>query len=1036
MEDIKTLREYARQVEQALSKGDATEHTHRPALQALLEAAEEGVTATNEPKRIACGAPDFRVCRGETTVGYVEAKDVWKSLDAIEKDSERTKPRTQDGEQLRRYRESLGNLVFTNYLEFRWFVDGTERGLARTGTVTPAGKVAFSEAGAEGVLELLRGFYALKVPSVGTPKELAERMARLGRMTRDLIVRAFEREPEGGTLHSQLTAFRETLIPDLGPEQFADMYAQTIAYGLFAARAMGNGGGTFTRQAAAWMLPKTNPFLRSLFNHIAGPDLDDRIAWLVDDLAQLLAEADMAAVLEGFGKRTKKEDPVVHFYETFLKEYDPKMREMRGVYYTPVPVVSYIVRSVDYLLRERFNRPLGLADRNTLVLDPAVGTGTFLYTAIKLINETLAAQGQSGTWNDYVARYLLPRVFGFELLMAPYAIAHLKLGLVLEELGYQFESEQRLGVYLTNTLEEAIKRTEVLFAQFIADEANAAARIKKDEPIMVVMGNPPYSNFGMVNKGKWILDLLEDYKKDLHEKKLNLDDDFIKFVRFGQWRIDRTGTGVLALITNNTYTDGITHRRMRECLMAAFTDIYIVNLHGNGRKGERTPDGGPDENVFDIQQGVAIGIFLKEPAKAGPARVNYVDVWGLREGKYEWLLERDIATTEWQMVDPKPPMFFFVPKDWSLEEEYKTGWWLADILPINQNGIKTDRDDLFFDFDRETLDARMRMFYSAQGMEPAFREKYGVRGSSSYDLLSRREKTTFDAANIRRCLYRPFDVRWLYYCRGLTSRPAWDVMRHLLAGENVAMISTRQTVDEWGLLATRDICGHKSVAAYDINSGFPLYLYPSEQEVASGLYQADDRRANLNPEFIADLERSLGLSFVLDGRGDLETSIGPEDVFHYAYAILHSPTYRSRYAEFLKTDFPRVPFTSDKRLFAALAQKGAELVALHLMESPALGQVVAKFPVSGTNEVEKVRYAEPDRRVWVNKTQYFEGVEPEVWGFHIGGYQVCEKWLKDRRGRKLSYDDVAHYQKVVVALKETIRLMAEIDAIIPGWPIE
>ncbi|MER3465929.1 MAG: DNA methyltransferase, partial [Armatimonadota bacterium] len=324
MTKVTILHEYISQIEQALQSGGATEHTHRPALKRLLEEIENGVTATNEPKRIECGAPDFVVSRGQTTVGYVEAKDVGVSLDEALKT-----------DQLRRYRESLGNLVLTNYLEFRWFVDGAERGAARLGNVGPTGKVVLDRSGGESVLKLLRDFYARQVSPVGTPKDLAERMARLARMTRDLIVQAFQKEPESGTLHEQLRAFRETLIPDLEPEQFADMYAQTIAYGLFAARAMGSGSGTFTREAAVWMLPKTNPFLRSLFNHIAGPDLDDRIAWLADDLAQLLAEADMAAVLEDFGKRAKREDPVVHFYESFLQEYDPEMREMRGVYYTP-----------------------------------------------------------------------------------------------------------------------------------------------------------------------------------------------------------------------------------------------------------------------------------------------------------------------------------------------------------------------------------------------------------------------------------------------------------------------------------------------------------------------------------------------------------------------------------------------------------------------------------------------------------------------------------------------------------------------------
>jgi predicted helicase len=392
------------------------------------------------------------------------------------------------------------------------------------------------------------------------------------------------------------------------------MYAQTIAYGLFAARCTSKNGSSFTRLDAAQNLPRTNPFLRKLFQYIAGYELDDRIAWLVDDLSQVLAQADMEAVLKNFGKHSGKEDPVVHFYETFLKAYDPKVREMRGVYYTPEPVVSYIVRSIDHLLKTRFNKPKGLADDNTLILDPATGTATFLYMVINEIHQSFA--GQEGMWNDYVAGKLLPRIFGFELLMAPYAVAHLKLGLLLQETGYEFQSDERLGVYLTNTLDEAIKHSETLFARWISEEANAAARVKKDEPIMVVLGNPPYSGHS-ANKGEWARQLVETYKKDCPElykpaQAKWLQDDYVKFIAFGQWRIERTGQGILGFITNHAYLDNPTFRGMRQSLMSTFTDIYILNLHGNAKKKEVAPDGGKDENVFDIQQGVAICLLVKE----------------------------------------------------------------------------------------------------------------------------------------------------------------------------------------------------------------------------------------------------------------------------------------------------------------------------------------------------------------------------------------------------------------------------------------
>jgi hypothetical protein len=575
-EDLKLLTQYTRTIEKELVAGNATEHTHRPALKALIESLAPGITATNEPRRIECGAPDFEISKGALKVGYIEAKDVGKSLDDIERG------KGPDGERFQRYLP-LGNVVLTDYLEFRWYIDSDRRLMASLGTVTSEGKIKRDKAGILAVEELLSSFLAHKAEAVGTPKDLALRMARLAHLIRNLIVAAFEKEVEGGSLHTQLSAFRDNLIPDLSVEQFADMYAQTLAYGLFAARCTTTAAKDFTRQNAAYLLPKTNPFLRKLFNHIAGPDLDDRIAWLVDDLAQILAQADMESILKDFGKRTAKEDPVVHFYETFLTAYDPKVREMRGVYYTPEPVVSYIVRSIDHLLKTRFKKPQGLADENTLILDPATGTATFLYMIINEIYQTFG--GQEGMWSDYVANKLLPRIFGFELLMAPYAVAHLKLGLLLQETGYEFKTDQRLGIYLTNTLEEAIKHSETLFAQWITEEANEAAEIKKEKPIMVVLGNPPYSGHSAnksrkeykLKKGQTYLQkltlhtsdeggktrwleawntvkkdetrllltfigrLIEDYKiidnQLLDEKNPKwLQDDYVKFIRFGQWR--------------------------------------------------------------------------------------------------------------------------------------------------------------------------------------------------------------------------------------------------------------------------------------------------------------------------------------------------------------------------------------------------------------------------------------------------------------------------------------------------------------------
>ena len=1064
------LKRYIAKIRKKFRSGDATEPTYYSALEGLLEEMERGITALCESKRIECGAPDFIVRKGPSDIGCVEAKDIGTNLD-----------REERSEQMERY-HSLGNVVLTDFLEFRWYVDRERRAVARLGRVTRDNKIKGDRAGMEGVLGLLRNFLAHRAEPIGTAKDLALRMAGQAHMIRDLIVAAFEKEPEGGRLHAQFKAFEEQLIPDLSVEEFADMYAQTIAYGLFAARTAGDNKGKFSRRNAAYLIPKTNPFLRKLFNQIAGPELDDRIAWLVDFLAELLAQADMEAILKDFGRRTGKEDPVVHFYETFLRAYDPETKVTRGIFYTPDPVVSYIVRSIDHLLKTRFGKAQGLADAKVLILDPAAGTGTFLYHVVQEIYEWLVAKGQKGSWDGYVSKRLLPRIFGFELLMAPYAMAHLKLGLLLKEKGYKFEGDQRLAIYLTNALEGALKKAEHLppFASWISEEANAALDIKKERPVMVVLGNPPYSvssanqservvtiRRGQIylRRGKpvkaardmrikektFIGKLMEDYKKAVGDERniQPLSDDYIKFIRFAHDRIERTGYGIVGMITNHSYLSGLIHRGMREELMKSFSEIYILNLHGSTILGETTPDGSKDENVFDITPGVAIALFVKEKDGDGLGTVMYADLWGLREGKYTYLAEKDVKSTEWQELDPIPPCFFFVPKDFDLLSEYKEGWSVATILPINSSGIKTHRDRFVIDFSEAALRKRIAIFRGTKFSDTQVRERFGLPDTRDWKLPQARESLRGDKEWQERfayCLYRPFDTRPIFYSKATIELPRDKVMRHMLR-HNLALALPRnlQRAEPWNYaFVTSNVTDLHLLSILNVVYIFPLYLYPGDEGIQKKLQPEEGRKPNLAPEFTKAMQEELSLRFVPDGGGDLKDTFGPEDVFCYAYAVFHSPTYRTRYEQFLKIDFPRLPLTSNRELFASLVRKGGELVALHLMKWPALDTPIIGYPIRGSNEVERVRYVEPHKkegeeipgRVYINKEQYFERVEPKVWNFHIGGYQVLNKWLKDRRGRKLLIDDSEHYQKIVVALKETLRLMEEIDELIPGWPLE
>ena len=1027
--------------------------------------------------------PTLVITRKKDTLllGHVEAKDIGVSLNEAKK-----------SDQLKRYLPALSNLLFTDYLDFRWFVDGTERYRFRLAEAKPNGELIPDLAACNHAETVLKEFLARDPVRIEGAEELAHRLARLTHLIRDSIAAAFQTGNASEVLRDWRAVFAQTLLPGLADEgkeaEFADMFAQTLAYGLFSARVMSGSSRQFTLAEAAKQIPKTNPFLRDFFELITGPKLDDEpFVGFVQDLITVLECANMAMILEDFGKgimQGRRRDPVIHFYETFLSAYDPKLRELRGVYYTPEPVVSYIVESIDWLLRDKFGLKDGLADKakftftrkegekeieeeshRVLILDPATGTGTFLFEVIEQIRERFEKKHQAGLWPAYVHEHLLPRLFGFELLMAPYAVAHFKLGLELsgrhlpelwrDTWAYHFQGNERINIFLTNTLEgiEHVTHQAGPLAA-LTKEANEASAVKRHRPVLVVLGNPPYSNFGRQNRNDFILGLLDDYKRSLKEKKINLDDDFIKFLRWAQWRIEQTGQGVIGYITNNVYLDGLTHRRMRESLLETFDEIYVLNLHGSAKKQETTPDGSKDDNVFDITVGVAIVLFVKLPpdktakgakAKKKPTTIHHADLWGLRKNKYDWLNVHNATNTEWTVFRPDAPDFFFKPRNTKHEAEWNKGWSIRDIFPVGNNGLKTDRDELFFDFDRKELEQRMTTFFTPDA-PTTFLQQYRVEDSSSYDIETRRRERKFSKKGIQRCLYRPFDFRWLYYDVGLTSRPAEKVMKHFIAGENIGFITTRQTKEEFGVLASALIAGHKSCAAYDINTVFPLYLYPNGESEDQGelVPHENGRRPNLAAEFVNQFAETVGLKFIPDGHGDLKKTFGPEDIFNYLYAIFHSPSYRERYIEFLKLDYPRVPVPDDAVFFRKLCHCGSELVALHTMKAE--GDTSVGFDVPGSNIVEHISYVPVNKetgirqgRVHINAKQYFEGISPAVWQMRIGGYQVCEKWLKDRKGRTLTHDDIEHYQRTVSALAETRSLMAQIDALITdhgGWPLE
>lgn len=1051
------IEKYIQNINKRYQLGNATEHTFRGDLQQLIENLVPTISATNEPKRQSCGAPDYILTKKDIPVGFIEAKDIGdKDLKGAKK--------TGNKEQFDRYKASLNNLIFTDYLDFHLYRDGEFITKIAIGEVTETGIKSLPENFLT-FTNLIKDFCTHIGQTIKSPKKLAEMMAGKARLLSGVIEKALmsdEINQENSTLKDQMGAFKKILIHDITPKEFADVYAQTIAYGMFAARLHDPDLATFSRQEAAELIPKSNPFLRKLFGYIAGPDIDDRIKWIVDNLVEIFLACNVEEILKNYGKSTKMEDPIIHFYETFLSEYDPKLRKARGVWYTPAPVVNFIVRAVDDILKTEFDLPQGLADNSKTkikvdvqgkqveqevhkvqILDPAAGTGTFLAEVIKHIHNKFV--GQQGIWSNYVETHLLPRLNGFELLMASYAMAHLQLDLLLTETGYKTTTNQRFRVYLTNSLEEKHPDTGTLFASWLSAEANEANYIKRDTPVMCVIGNPPYSGISS-NNGEWINKLIEDYKYidgvHFNERKHWLNDDYVKFLRYGQHFIEKNGSGVLAFINPHGFLDNPTFRGMRWNLLKTYDKIYTIDLHGNSKKKETAPDGNADVNVFDIMQGVSINIFVKTGKKKANelGKVFHFDLYGKREMKYDFLSDSSLKSVNFQELKPEKPFLFFVPKNNKGSKEYEKGFRVDELFSVNVTGVVTARDSFVIDFQKPILKKRMEEFSDINFTDDSIRRKffgnkkegkYLAGDSRGWKMVEARK--TIQSFNhndiIQKIAYRLFDDRYIYYHSSMVDWGREKFMYHFINKDNVGIDLCRQLVtDEYShIFVTNKIVDDSFVSNKSRERGyvFPLYLYPDnpEQQI---IIQTAERIPNLNTEIIKQIAEKLGLTFTNE-KETTENTFAPIDILDYIYAVLHSLTYREKYKEFLKIDFPRVPYPKDQNTFWQLIKLGEEIRQIHLLESPTVEKYITQYPMDGDNIVTKPKYQ--DGKVYINNTQYFNFVPEIAWNFYIGGYQPAQKWLKDRKDRKLEIEDIFHYQKIIVALTETDKLMKEIDKI-------
>ncbi|QYZ68835.1 type ISP restriction/modification enzyme [Neotabrizicola shimadae] len=1038
-----SVADFVVRVKDVYKTGIAGEHAYRPALHDLLKALGDDLTPVNDAKKSEVGAPDFIVLKGDIPIGHLEAKDINLDIRAL-KDANK---KQQD-----RYKAGLSNLIYTNCLDWDFYRNGQ-----LVASVTIADFLMGIQPKPEeyATLEnLLRDFVAQRPQSITTPRDLAERMAGKAVLIKDVLFQTLRQDKDLQTdLAGQYKAFKEHLIHDISLEDFADIYAETIAYGMFAARLHDTSLDSFSRFEALDLLPKSNPFLRDLFGFIAGATLDDRIAWVIDDLARVFQAANVKKLMEAFGKLTGQQDPFLHFYETFLAAYNPAKRKARGVWYTPEPVVNFIVRAVDEVLQTEFGLPDGLADTSKVIidwdtgqtdpkgkpltikkevhrvqiLDPATGTGTFLAEVIKQIAPKVKNVAE-GMWSPYIERDLIPRLHGFELLMASYAMCHMKLDMILTELGYKpTGTPPRLGVYLTNSLEEGEREVRDLFmAQWLTREAREANTIKRQTPIMCVIGNPPYSGHSS-NKGQWIDSLLEPYKREpggierLRERNPKwLNDDYVKFLRFAESLIARTGEGVLGFITNHGYLDNPTFRGMRWHLLRTFDKIFVLDLHGNAKKNEVAPEGASDKNVFDIQQGVAIIIGVKRKEygrKAGLARVYHGDLWGSREVKYDALRKETILGPVFSEITPSVEQLQFHPRDFSLDDVYSKGFSIENFFQSNVLGFQTHRDDLVISTDRQIVQDRLDNLLSPALSDSQVAKILALDAKAEASLTEQRKKLKSSRKaedSVVACLYRPFDVRFCIMHQAVVDRPRPELIRNAIGKENLFLLASRQ-ISFLGYrhcfvsTLTAESCV-VSLKTKEQNRVFSLYAYPTEQDLDQS------RRINFDPK-LYDRLQALATH---------PTHGTPDEVavFDYIYGVLHCPAYRATYAEFLKIDFPRIPWPVTPDEFWEVSTKGTALRKLHLMDPATIGPTPYPFKGEGSAVVENPRFE--GGKVWINATQYFDNAPEVSWNFYIGGYQPAQKWLKDRKGRTLSFDDVKHYQRILKILVETDRIMQTI----------
>jgi len=1014
------IKSYLKEIEK-LKSDIANEHTYRTPLENALNSLKvklyprSAITIQQETsinisddsdlKKV---FPDFTVVNeDERLIGFIECKDIDFDLHKAIEGKGNFKIYK---EQLLKYLDIHNNLIYTNYIDFIHLV--LEENQGQTKTIKIKNEVCLNKgADAERLFEnIFEDFLGATIKEIDIKDYFLKLLARRTKILRDFI--NGELINNNSYLKNDIKGlFENTIFNDLSDKDFADAFSQIISFSLLFYRLSERKN---VDKDSFRNMPEYIPIFREFLSKIDIENFNSHILYSIDSIINAVNAYNKNMFYSQFSTSTEKEDPFIYAYEYFLKEFDSKTRNARGVFYTPIEAVRYIIKSIDEILKDKLNISDGIYGEEVHILDFAAGTGTFMLGAIEKAFENAKQNGIAGVWENIVSDFILKRLYGFEFLIVPYVLAHFRIHEYLKDLNYDYKKKDRLQLYLTNTLDNSAGGQVKMFPQMQAESDNAY-KIKNEEPILVIMGNPPYNNKSEeINRKEWIENLLKDYKENLNEKKINLDDDYIKFIRFAHWKMENAEKGIIGIIVNNSFISGVTHREMRRKLMQTFDEIYILDLHGNVNKGEKCPDGSMDFNIFNIKEvGVCIALFVKTGLKNNKNKgIYFNEVFGTQDYKKNYLIDKSITDEKWVELEDDKKWHWFTKIN-SNERYWNEFIGLHEIFNVFGSGVSTERDYITIHITEEELKNTILAFNNLN--ENELTEKYNTKISRDWsvdrakkDIMENYKKYNFDL--ITKINYRPFDIRYTYYTgtsKGFIGTPGRKISYNFINKNNIGLVFTKiVTTQSWHHALITD-----KITDCHINSSkdyiAPLYLY---EENSAGEFKLDSL-CNWTDSFKEFLKNYI--------------SDNPKEILNYIYAILYSPTYRENYKEDLKYDYPRIPFTKDKKIFDRLQKLGEELIDLHLLKK--VPQSNAGYPNKGEHKISYSKYNEEEKRLYINEKQYFENVKKEVYNYSIGGYKPIEKYIKARE--ILTLKDISHLIKVIAVIERTIYLQEEIDKV-------